>query len=52
MLEATLILATIAARVQLVRSRVTEITISPSVTLRPASDLPMRVTRRPMRQAA
>lgn len=52
MLEAVLIFATIASRVQLERSRVTELTLAPSVTLRPASDLPMRVTRRSARRAA
>ncbi|HWA73521.1 MAG TPA: cytochrome P450 [Polyangiaceae bacterium] len=52
LLEAVLVLSTIVSRVRLERSEVTELTLSPSVTLRPKGALPMRVTRRSVRQAA
>jgi cytochrome P450 len=51
-LEAVLILSTIVSRVRLQRSEVSELTLSPSITLRPQGPLRMRVTRRSVRKAA
>ena len=52
MLEAVLLLATIVSRVQLDGQQNSELALSPSVTLRPAGSLPLRVARRSVRDAA
>jgi cytochrome P450 len=52
MLEAVLLLSTIVSRVRLDREETSELVLSPSITLRPAGPLTMRVSRRMVRDAA
>lgn len=52
LLEAVLILSTIVSRVRLERTHTEELTLAPSVTLRPAGPMPMRVSLRSLRKAA